>query len=174
LGWAFAGLWVLAGGLLAGAAAHAAQLGRQPVRLFVPFMAGGEADGSAQNFVRNAARLGDLGLEIIHLTTESGAAAGRAVKQAAPDGRTLLLARVGSVAIQPALSHQTAAPVRDFTVLGVLDQAPLICAVRAGSFVGTEALEASALIHAFRDPAHFLLQQAQFYERLVTTLEVRQ
>jgi len=115
--------------VLTGAAAHAAST----VRVFVPFMAGGEADGSARNFIQSATRIGGLGFEIIHLTAESGAAAGRAVKQAAPDGQTLLLARVGSVAILPALSPHTAPPVGDFTVLALLDQAPLICAVRTGT-----------------------------------------
>lgn len=96
-------------------------------------MAGGEADGSARNFAESAARVGGPGFEIVHLTGESGASASRAVLQAAPDGQTLLLARVGSVAIQPALSPQTAPSVDSFTVLAVLDQAPLICAVRDGS-----------------------------------------
>lgn len=126
-------LFALAGGLLAGAAVGATLATPAPVRLFVPFMAGGEADGSARNFVQSAARVGGLEFEIVHLTAESGAAAGRAVKQAAPDGLTLLLARVGSVSILPALSPNTAAPVGDFTVLAVLDQAPLICAVRSGT-----------------------------------------
>jgi tripartite-type tricarboxylate transporter receptor subunit TctC len=130
LGSAFRALMALAGGLLAGADALAAQ--PPTVRLFVPFMAGGEADGSARNFVQSAARVGGLGFEIVHLTAESGAAAGRAVRQATPDGQTLLLARTGSVAILPALAPLTAAPVSDFTVLAVLDQAPLICAVRSG------------------------------------------
>ena len=96
-------------------------------------MAGGEADGSARNFVQSATRVAGLGFDIVHLTAESGAAAGRAVKQAMPDGQTLLLARTGSVAILPALSPRTAMPVSDFTVLAVLDQAPLICAVRSGT-----------------------------------------
>lgn len=136
----FATLLVLAGALLAAAAAravqpitHALPVSPTTVRLFVPFMAGGEADGSARNFVQSATRVGGVGFEIVHLTAESGAAAGRAVRQAAPDGLTLLLARVGSVAILPALSPRTAAPLSDFTVLAVLDQAPLICAVRSGT-----------------------------------------
>jgi tripartite-type tricarboxylate transporter receptor subunit TctC len=133
LGRAFYVLLALAGGCLAGAPVHAEQPASIAVRLFVPFMAGGEADGSARNFVQSAARVGGLGFEIIHLTAESGAAAGRAVKQAAADGQTLLLARVGSVAILPALSPSTAPHVGEFTVLAVLDQAPLICAVRSGT-----------------------------------------
>lgn len=132
----------LAGGLFAGFAVAASQLfeaplpGPGPVRLFVPFMAGGEADGSARNFVQSAMRVrGGPTFEITHLTAESGAAAARAVKQAAPDGRALLLARVGNLAILPALSPDTAVPVSDFTVLAVLDQAPLICAVRSGASI---------------------------------------
>ena len=112
---------------------HAAPPPAPAVKIFVPFMVGGEADGSARNFIQSATRVGGLGFEIIHLTAESGAAAGRAVKQAASDGQTLLLARVGSVAILPALSPGTAPPVGDFTVLALLDQAPLICAVRTGT-----------------------------------------
>lgn len=95
-------------------------------------MAGGEAEASARNFVQSATRLGGPAFEVVHLTTESGAAAGRAVRNALPDGQTLLLARVGSVAILPALSPRTAPPVGEFTVLALLDQAPLICAVRSG------------------------------------------
>jgi tripartite-type tricarboxylate transporter receptor subunit TctC len=128
----------LASSLLVGAAVSAAEpvsptSQSQPTRLFVPFMAGGEADASARNFVQSATRVAGVAFEVVHLTAESGAAAGRAVKQAAPDGQTLLLARVGSVAILPALSPLTAVPVSDFTVLAVLDQAPLVCAVRSGT-----------------------------------------
>lgn len=116
------------------AAAGEPAAGPDSVRLFVPFMAGGEADGSARNFVRGAARIGGApSFEVTYLTAESGAAAARAVKQAAPDGRTLLLARVGNVAILPALSPGVAVTLSDFTVLAVLDQAPLICAVRSGA-----------------------------------------
>lgn len=141
-------LLTLAIALLAGGAVHATQAsGGAPaatasraatstaaVRLYVPFSAGGEADGSARNFARSAERLDDgQRFELVYLTAESGGAASRAVKAAAPDGRTLLLARVGSAAILPALSPHTAVPPSDFTVLAVLDQAPLVCAVRSGS-----------------------------------------
>lgn len=125
----------------------AVELGSDAIRLYVPFGAGGEADGSARNFQRSAERLGEgLRFQIIHLTAESGAAASRKVRAAAPDGRTLLLGRVGSLAILPALSPASAATAADFTLLGVLDQAPLICAVRAGSAIASmhELLKAIA------------------------------
>lgn len=97
-------------------------------------MVGGEADGSARNLAQAVTRIGGgRRIEIVHLTVESGAAAARAVNQAAPDGQTLLLGRVANLAILPALSPRTTVPASDFTVLAVLDQAPLICAVRGGS-----------------------------------------
>lgn len=124
-----------------GAAANAA-------RLYVPFNAGGEADGSARNFLSAAARVaGAPAMETLYLTAESGGAASRAVRAARPDGYTLLLARVGSVAILPALSPQTAVSSSDFTVLAVLDQAPLICAVRGASAI-TSMRELQAAIAA--------------------------
>ncbi|MBV8036862.1 MAG: tripartite tricarboxylate transporter substrate binding protein [Pelomonas sp.] len=125
-------------GLLAGGPVFASgPTSPAPVRLFVPFMAGGEADGSARNLVRSAARAGAGTFEITYLTAESGAAAARTVGLAVPDGHTLLLGRVGNVAILPALSPRTAVPASGFTVLAVLDQAPLICAVRSGSPIGS-------------------------------------
>jgi len=104
------------------------------IRLFVPFAAGGESDASVQNFLKSARHTAHgRRFEITYLTDEAGAAASRAVRRAAPDGRTLLLARPGSVAILPALSPRTALAVSEFTVLGMLEQAPLICAVRGAS-----------------------------------------
>jgi tripartite-type tricarboxylate transporter receptor subunit TctC len=133
---------LLAGGALVSAPWRAAAGQREAalrapagaVRLYVPFNAGGESDASARNFQRSALRLLDgRGLEIIHLTAEFGGAAGRAVQEAPPDGGTLLLARVGSLAVLPAIAPRTTPAWSDLTVLGVLDQAPLICFVRAGA-----------------------------------------
>lgn len=149
MGRAAAVVLTLVGTLLAGGRADARQQAAPvaspatagaaaAVRLYVPFSAGGEADGSARNLLKSVARFtGGQSFETIYLTAESGGAASRAVRAAPPDGRTLLLARVGSVAILPALAPQTAVPLADFTVLAVLDQAPLICAVRAGSTITT-------------------------------------
>ncbi|MFG6486204.1 tripartite tricarboxylate transporter substrate-binding protein [Roseateles sp. BYS78W] len=105
-------------------------------RLYLPFGAGGEADGSARNFIAAAARASaGLSFETVYLTAESGAVASRAVRAASADGGALLLGRVGSIAILPALSRHSAVPSSEFTALAVLDQSPLICAVRAGSAI---------------------------------------
>jgi tripartite-type tricarboxylate transporter receptor subunit TctC len=104
------------------------------VRLVVPFSAGGESDASARNLQKSAARVLDgRAPELVYLTAELGAAAGRAVQLAEPDGNTLLIARVGSLAVLPAIVPRAAPAAADLSVLGVLDQAPLICFVRAGA-----------------------------------------
>lgn len=105
-----------------------------PIRLVVPFAAGGDAEASARNLQRSLARLSpEQPLELVFLTGESGAEANRAVRSAKPDGRTLLLARVGSSVVQPALVPEGAVSASEFTALAVLEQAPLVCAVKAGS-----------------------------------------
>jgi tripartite-type tricarboxylate transporter receptor subunit TctC len=124
--------------------------GAPVVRLYIPFSAGAGAHAAGRNFQNSVSRLSGQVMEMVHLTAESGAAAGRAVHAAPSDGRTLLLARVGSSAIQPSRAPHTALPLSEFTVLALLDQAPRI--------------------RALRDPAAYLRQQQQFYERLATLL----
>lgn len=146
---------LLAGGLTGAHAQEPAKGGRSDattpggatVRLYVPFAAGGGSDGAARNFATSAGRLTGQPVEVINLPADSGGAASRAVRSAPPDGRTLLLARVGSMAILPALSPRTAVPVSEFTVLALLDQSPLVCAVRAGSAI-TSLRELQAAIAA--------------------------
>lgn len=106
------------------------------VRLYVPYGPGGESDASAQNFLNSAARQSPgRRLEAMHLIADFGGAAGRAVQSAPADGSVLLLGRVGNVIIQPTLTPDTAPPLGEFTVLALLDQAPLICIVRQSSAI---------------------------------------
>lgn len=127
------------GGLAVAQAARIPDDGAQPpaagagLRVFVPFNAGGEADTSARHFQTSVARHAGWRVDVINLTAESGGAAGRAVQQAAPDGTTLLLARVGNLSVLPVLSPLTVPATADLTVLAVLDQAPLICFVRSAA-----------------------------------------
>ena len=78
---------------------------------------------------------------------KSGTFASMAVRQAAPDGYTLLLGRVGSHAIQPAVDATTPYAARDFTILAVLGIDPLVCAVNADS----PFQSARDLVSAIRD-----------------------
>jgi len=119
---------------LAGAAGSAlAQGGARPVTLVAPFSAGGDSDLAARNLAAAAAPL--LGRQVIVLNKvgASGAIGSQFVREAKPDGETLLLARVGSQAVLPALKPTTPYKWNDFSFLGLLELNPYVCAVRGNS-----------------------------------------
>lgn len=106
------------------------------VRLVTPFSEGGVADIAARRFARHAVRhrgAGALPLRVENMPGASGALGTAAVARAAPDGETLLLARVASSAILPATDPRTAYGLDDFTWLGLLDANPFVIAVPAGA-----------------------------------------
>lgn len=101
--------------------------------LVVPFSAGGSADMAARSLARHASPLlpGQPAIAVESRVGASGAVGTLSVSRAAPDGRVLLLARVGSSAILPALDSRTPFAWDDFSFLGLLDENPFLLAVRA-------------------------------------------
>ena len=113
------------------------------ISLIVPFSPGGSADLTARTLAHHAQRLlpDPWRLVVENRPGASGAVGTRAVAEAVPDGRTLLLARVGSSAILPAIDGRTAFAWDDFTFLGLLDENPYLIAVRADApWASLEAL----------------------------------
>lgn len=113
---------------LAGAAM--AQYPQQPVKLIVPFPAGGPTDIVARPY---AEALSDgLGKPVI-IENRGGAGGNvgaKAVAQATPDGHTLLLGTVGTAAINPALYAKLPYDaVQDFKTVAVLANAPVALVV---------------------------------------------
>lgn len=120
------------------------------VTLVAPFSAGGAADIAARTFAAHAPRhMGGQPKTMVveNRTGASGAIGTLYVARARPDGRTLLLARVGSSAILPAIDPRTPYSVADFTWLGLLDENPFVLCVRADAPWTTLA----ALLAALRD-----------------------
>jgi tripartite-type tricarboxylate transporter receptor subunit TctC len=114
---------------LAGAAA--AQYPSRTVTIVVPFTAGSDADLSARNLATHAEKY--LGRHPVIVTNQpgaSGAIGSMAVRNAAPDGHTLLLARIASHVILPAVEPKTPYRWTDFTQIGLLELNPYVCAVR--------------------------------------------
>jgi tripartite-type tricarboxylate transporter receptor subunit TctC len=114
---------------LAGAAA--AQYPSRTVTIVVPFTAGSDADLSARNLAQHAEK--HLGRHPIIVTNQpgaSGAIGSLAVRNAPPDGYTLLLARIASHVILPATEPKTPYRWSDFTQIGLLELNPYVCAVR--------------------------------------------
>src|SRR3954463_11862232 len=88
---------------LAGPAAFAQDFPRQPVKMVVPYAAGGLPDTMTRIL---GVRLGEqLGQQVIveNRGGAGGISGSEAVARAAPDGYTLLVADVGQVAINPFL-----------------------------------------------------------------------
>jgi tripartite-type tricarboxylate transporter receptor subunit TctC len=117
-------------GLLAGFGIATAQsFAGKPMRLVVPFPAGGPTDIVARPL---AQMLGDILKSIVVVDNRGGAGGlvgADAVAKSAPDGHTLLMATVGTHAINPALYKKLPYDaVRDFTPIA-LAMAPVTIVV---------------------------------------------
>lgn len=111
----------------------------QPIRLVVPFAPGGAADTLARALANN---LGEHTKQTVIVENRAGAGGtiGTAsVARAAPDGYTLLLGNVSTLATAPSLYTKLSYdPLKDFTPLTLVGQSPLV-------FAATPALEANTL-----------------------------
>lgn len=103
----------------------------RPVVLVAPFGAGGASDVAARTFAGHADR--HLGRPIVveNRTGASGMVRTLHVRRAAPDGYTLLMARIASSAIVPAIDPAAQYAWDEFTFLGLVDINPYVFVVRA-------------------------------------------
>ena len=105
----------------------------KPITFVVPFSAGGDADLAGRNLAAAAQGYLKQPVVVVNRAGASGAIGSAAVKDAPPDGYTLLVARVGSNAVLPALQPSTPYKWNDFTFLGTLELNPFVCVVKAES-----------------------------------------
>jgi tripartite-type tricarboxylate transporter receptor subunit TctC len=117
----------------------AASFPNKPIRLVVPFAAGGTSDVLARAV---GVKLGEvLGQSIVvdNRPGANGNIGSDAVAKAAPDGYTLLLAADGTMVINPALYPKLSFdPERDFIALTRVALVPLV-------FVATPSLKANSV-----------------------------
>jgi tripartite-type tricarboxylate transporter receptor subunit TctC len=107
-----------------------AQSSSQPIRLVVPYTAGGTADVLARLI---ATPLGPLLGQPVIVENQPGAAgtlAAGSVSRAKPDGLTLLMTNTGPSAIAPAINKKISYdPVRDFAAVSLVARSPLVLVV---------------------------------------------
>ena len=127
-----ANLWLAVLAVIAPMAAAQSYPDR-PITLVVPFSAGGDADVAARNLSVVAQRTMGQNLVAVNRAGAGGAIGSIAVRNAKPDGYTLLLARVGSQVVLPALQTGLDYKWNSFTFLGLLELNPVVCAVRSES-----------------------------------------
>jgi tripartite-type tricarboxylate transporter receptor subunit TctC len=110
-------------------AAQAQAWPQKPLRIVVPFAAGGNTDGIAR---LTAERLtGVLGQQVIveNRAGANGAIAAEYVARAAPDGYTFLMAAMPLVAVLPAVARQNYDPVKDFVAISNIGSNPFVLGV---------------------------------------------
>ncbi len=112
-----------------------AQYPNKPILIVAPFTAGGDSDLAARNIAAVVPKHLGQNMIVLNKVGASGAIGSEYVKKAPADGYTLLLARVGSQAVLPALKPDLAYKWNDFTFLGLLELNPYVCSVRNDSAV---------------------------------------
>ena len=103
----------------------------KPVKLLVPFAAGGNIDVTGRLM---AARLSEvLGQQMVveNRVGGGGIIAMEAVQRAAPDGYTLLWASTNVMAIVPATNKVKYDPIKDFTPISQLGSSPQVLLVNS-------------------------------------------
>jgi len=105
----------------------------KPITLIAPYAAGGDSDASGRNLSAVAIKYFNQPIVVQNIVGASGIIGSERVKNAKADGYTLLIARGGSQAINPALDSKTPYKWNDFTFLSLLDFNPVACVVKGDS-----------------------------------------
>ena len=122
---------LLAAALAACTGAAAQGYPSTPVTFTIPCAAGGDSDLSGRNVAAHASKyLNNVPIVAVNRTGASGAIGALAVKNAAPDGYTLLVARIATHAILPALESKLQYKWNEFTMLSLIELNPYVCFVK--------------------------------------------
>lgn len=104
------------------------------VTLVVPFAVGSDTDKFAQNLARHVGKyLNQSTIKLDYRPGVSGTLAARFMQSVPADGYTLMIGRVGTQVLAPALDSKLGYRWDSFTNLGILEIVPLICAVKSNS-----------------------------------------
>lgn len=103
----------------------------KPITFIIPFAAGGDSDLSGRNVATHAQKyLNNQPIVAVNRTGASGTIGAQAVRTAAPDGYTLLVARIATHAIAPALDSKVPYKWNEFTMLSLIELNPFICYIK--------------------------------------------
>ncbi len=119
--------------LLAPAAVVAQSYPTKPVTIVSPYSAGGNADLAARALATIAPKYLGQPVIVLNRTGAGGTVGSQSVLDSPKDGYTLLLARVGSQAVAPALDSATPYKWDAFSFLSMLEIEPYVCVVSGKS-----------------------------------------
>jgi tripartite-type tricarboxylate transporter receptor subunit TctC len=103
----------------------------KPITFIIPFAAGGDSDLSGRNVAQQASKyLNGQPIVPVNRVGASGTIGAMAVRNAPPDGYTLLVARIATHAIVPALDSKVPYKWDEFTMLALIELNPYLCFVK--------------------------------------------
>ena len=102
---------------------------QRPVRVIVPFAAGGNSDEVARLIAQHLKATFNQQFVVESRPGAAGAIAAEAVARSPADGHTLLLASLPLIAITPAATKTSFDPIKDFAPVSVIGTNPLVLAV---------------------------------------------
>jgi len=106
----------------------------KPITFIIPFAAGGDSDLSGRNVAQHASKyLNGQPIVPVNRVGASGTIGAMAVRNAPPDGYTLLVARIATHAIVPALDSKVPYKWDEFTMLALIELNPYVCFVKGDS-----------------------------------------
>lgn len=122
----------VAGCALLIACAHAAaQYPDKPITLVVPYSAGGATDLAGRNLAQYAGEVLGQRIVVLNKPGAAGVLGSQFVRNSPADGYTLLIARVGSQAVSPAMDSTVPYKWNEFSFLSLLELTPTACVARA-------------------------------------------
>jgi tripartite-type tricarboxylate transporter receptor subunit TctC len=121
-----AGVSLTAG--LAMSAAIAAEYPTKPITLVAPYGAGGASDMASRTLSSVAPSYLGQPMLVVNRTGAGGVTGSTFVSKSKPNGYTLLLARIGSQSVSPAMKANIPYKYDEFTMIGILELNPVICA----------------------------------------------
>ena len=124
--------------VLIGSAAGAAEWPTKPVRIIVPFAAGGAADALGRLYADALSTAYGEQFVVENRTGGGGVPAAEAVARSDPDGYTLLVSGIPIVVLGPAMNKNVAYdPLRDFTHIAYFGGTPNVLVVHPSLGVKT-------------------------------------
>jgi len=109
-----------------GLVAQTRKLGDRPIKIIVPFAAGGGVDVFARLLSENLRQKNGLTIIVDNRAGANGSIGGNAVKTAEPDGTTLLFSAGTHVMARQVMKNAPYDPIGDFAAIARVGEAPMM------------------------------------------------
>jgi tripartite-type tricarboxylate transporter receptor subunit TctC len=107
-------------------ASQAQKLGSRPIRIIVPFAAGGGVDVFARLISEKLRQKNGLTIIVDNRAGANGSIGGNAVRNADPDGTTLLVSAATHVMARQVMKSAPYDPIDDFAAIARVGEAPMM------------------------------------------------